>query len=279
MSTRAWARPISGILVVGFALRLALFAGAASAETLPARGEIDDRLRVAAYNDQEVYRLVGRPGYQIDIEFAIGESFLGIGSGDLDGLSFVAQDNHLFVKPKASRVATNLTVLTNRRQYQFDYSAAPTRPGVPEPEMMFALRFTYPVEKEAVVPADTQSLDSELHAAAGDGVRNYDYWYCGHSTLRPALAFDDGVQTHLRFNSRAELPAIFVHNQDGTESLVNSHIDGGDVVLHRVAQRFVLRRGSLAGCVVNRSYDGSGVRLESGTIAPGVSRQTSGVSR
>ena len=38
-------------------------------------------------------------------------------------MSFVAADNHLFLKPKAAKVGTNLTILTTRRTYQMDYSA------------------------------------------------------------------------------------------------------------------------------------------------------------
>ena len=40
-------------------------------------------------------------GYQIDLEFEPGETFVGLGAGDLEALTFVGQDNHLFLKPKA----------------------------------------------------------------------------------------------------------------------------------------------------------------------------------
>jgi type IV secretion system protein VirB9 len=72
------------------------------------------------------------------------------------------------------------------------------------------------------------------------------------------------------------LPAIFVRNDDGTESLLNFSMEAGDVVIHRVAQRFVLRRGLLRGCIVNNSFDGGGERLDSGTISPAVVRVTKG---
>ena len=84
---------------------------------------------VAAYNGDEVYKLRGFVGYQIDLEFEPGETFVGLGAGDMEGLSFVGQDNHLFLKPKAAKVATNLTVLTSRRHYQFDYTAFVAAPG------------------------------------------------------------------------------------------------------------------------------------------------------
>ena len=50
-----------------------------------------------------MYRLRGYAGYQIDLEFEPGESFIGLGTGDVEALAFVAQDNHLFVKPKADQ--------------------------------------------------------------------------------------------------------------------------------------------------------------------------------
>ena len=114
------------------------------AETVPPRGAVDSRIRVAIYNGEEVYKLRGFVGYQIDLEFEPGEIFTGLGAGDLEGLSFVGQDNHLFLKPKAARVATNLTVLTSRRHYQFDYTATSQRPAADDPAVVYALRFTYP---------------------------------------------------------------------------------------------------------------------------------------
>jgi type IV secretion system protein VirB9 len=84
------------------------------------------------------------------------------------------------------------------------------------------------------------------------------------------------VHTRLRFGAHAELPAIFVRNDDGSESLLNFSVDAGDVVIHRVAKRFVLRRGLLRGCVVNESFDGGGDRLDSGTVSPAVERVTQG---
>lgn len=76
------------------------------------------RIRTTPYLPDVVYRLRGYVGYQIDLEFEPGESFLGLGAGDLEGLRFAAQGNHLFLKPAAAGASTNITVLTNRRVYQ-----------------------------------------------------------------------------------------------------------------------------------------------------------------
>ena len=109
-------------------------------------------------------------------------------------------------------------------------------------------------------------------------LRNVDYWFCGNNTIKPIAASDDGVHTRLTFAAKAELPAIFVSNDDGSESLLNFNMDAGDVVIHRVAARFIVRRGRLTGCIVNKGFAGSGERLESGTIAPEVTRERKEIS-
>ena len=96
------------------------------------------------------------------------------------------------------------------------------------------------------------------------------------AALRPVAASDDGVHTRLRFSASSELPAIFVRNEDDSESLLNFSMDAGDVIIHRVARRFILRRGRLTGCVVNQGYSGGAKRLDSGTMAPDVERRVQG---
>jgi type IV secretion system protein VirB9 len=265
---RSFMKPLllTGLLITFFPYTVA------RAETTPAKGSVDSRIRVAAYDSAEVYKLRGLVGYQIDLEFEAGETFVGLGAGDMEGVSFVGQENHLFLKPRAPRVATNLTVLTTRRHYHIDYTAVTQRPN--EDDVIYSLRFTY-AETPAHLAAEAAAkrLDSQLDDASSRRPHNIDYWYCGEPALRPTGASDDGVHTRLTFAVNADLPAIFVRNADDSESLLNFSLDAGDVIIHRIAQRFVLRRGKLTGCVVNRGYAGGGKRLESGTVAPDVERR------
>jgi type IV secretion system protein VirB9 len=251
-----------------------LYSITAPAESVPVRGIVDSRVRVAAYDGDEVYKLHGFIGYQIDLEFEAGETFTGLGAGDSEGLSFVGQDNHLFIKPKAEKVATNLTVLTSRRHYHFEYIALSQRPATDDPRVIYALRFTYP--PPPAQSAAAKQVDSQLESASTKRPQNIDYWYCGKPTLRPVAASDDGVHTRLRFAANSDLPAIFVRNEDGSESLLNFSMDAGDVIVHRVAKQFVLRRGKLTGCIVNQGFIGGGTRLDSGTVTPEVERRVQG---
>src|SRR6204780_4943097 len=136
-------RTIPGWCAVVVMLAALQFVPRATAEVVPARGAVDGRVRAALYDSEQVYRIRGFVGYQIDFEFEAGETFVGLGAGDMEGLSYFGQDNHLFLKPKAPKVATNLTVLTNRRRYQIDYTATPRLPEAGEPEGIFAVRSIY----------------------------------------------------------------------------------------------------------------------------------------
>ncbi len=253
------------------AFAVALFAPCGFAGTMPERGAVDSRIRVAPYVADEVYRLRGFVGYQIDLEFEPGESFVGLGAGDLESLTFAAQANHLFLKPRAAGVDTNLTVLTSRRAYHFDYTASARRPDPEVEDIIYVLRFTYPPP-----PASHGESDALARAleSAGAVPRNLDYWYCGSPELKPIAAADDGMHTRLRFGSLQELPAIFLRNDDGSESLVNLTVDGADVIVHRVSRRLVVRRGNLIGCIVNAAFGGAGGHVSSGTVTPAVERVT-----
>ena len=262
----AWRRRAAGPASAIFAL---FCASVATAETVPLRGIADSRIRTAVYDGNEVYRIHGYVGYEIDLQFEAGESFVGIGTGDIEGLSFVSQDNHLFIKPKARNVSTNLTVVTTRRPYQFAYTASAPGPRDAEGDMIFAVRFSYPPSHGDVV---ADGISRMLQQSAAERARNFDYGYCGSPAVKPVAASDDGVHTRLRFAAKAEQPGIFVLNDDGSESLLNFSMDEDDVVIHRVVRQLIVRRGRLVGRIVNKAFTGSGERLESGTVSPTIER-------
>src|SRR3569833_1265251 len=176
----------------------------AHADVLPARGEADPRMRVASYSADEVYRLYAYVGYQIDLAFEPGESFVGFAAGDIEGITFDVVGNHLFLKPRAAHVLTNLTVLTNRREYQFEYVASSRRPDPEADEVMYAVRFLYPTTATAEVANEPARTERVLAAASGTRVLDLDYWFCGNPAVKPIAASDDGVHTRLRFAAQAE---------------------------------------------------------------------------
>jgi type IV secretion system protein VirB9 len=265
----------SQLLPRGTALLLCLGALAGvHAESVPSRGSVDSRIRVVTYNAEEVYRLTGYVGYQLEFEFAADERFVGLAAGDVKGLSFESEANHLFLKPTAAGVLTNLTILTTHHHYRVDYAVASGRPDASRTEVVYALRFEYP---EDLARADQSRSEA---ARIAEDLRtpatavNWDYWYCGPPTLRPLAAYDDGFQTHVRFSDASELPALFIRNEDGSESLTNFTVTAQEVIIHRVARQLILRRGHLVACLVNKGFGGAQQHALGGTISPEVRRAT-----
>jgi type IV secretion system protein VirB9 len=261
--------------------------GVVRAAVVPSPGRTDARVREIEYREDQVVQLTGYVGYHIDIELERGEQFVALGAGDSAAVDVASEGPHVMVKPKAARVATNLTLVSSRRVYHFEYRSLDAQP--PLNTAIFALRFRYSPAPSGVTPAATPVRFSSQAVTAAAAARlsesssvtpgpagrpvNRDYWYCGGSTLQPVAASDDGVQTRLTFSSRGEWPAIFVRNEDGSESLLNFHAEGTTAVVHRVAPEFVLRRGRLVGCVENRGYAGSGNWVSGGALESTVSRE------
>ena len=249
------------------------------AELTPAPGLVDPRVRVVVYDAEQVIRLHGFVGYQIHFQFAEGETFVNLAAGDNKALDVGYEANHLVLKPLAEKVATNITVITNRRVYQFDYSASAERPDLDRGDVIYSLRFIYPQEeaRRAAEALEQERANSKLASETPERLRNSNYWGCGASAIRPQSVYDNGVQTRLKFAAHSEFPTMYVKNDDESESLVNFTVDNDEVVIHRVARSFVLRRGKLVACVQNRSFDGGGQRLQTQTLVPGVERITKGI--
>jgi type IV secretion system protein VirB9 len=244
------------------------------AELVPEVGKVDARVRVAPYEATEVYRVQGRVGYALDIEFEAGERFQGLATGDLEGVDFSAQGTHLFIKPKAAPVATNLTVLTDRRVYRFDYAVASATDTEANARVVFALRFEYPRAAVVAVKSDTPKSE-EVDPGSGkleDVPRRSRYGFCGAREVMPTAVSDDGVRTTLVFGAHQPLPAVFGRESDGSEGLVNFTVEGTSVIVHRVSERWVLRRGRAVGCL----WGTASSRPADGRPASGGSQEKSG---
>ena len=249
-----------------------VLAGAAFAD--PAS---DPRLRVVDYRPTLVLPLTAFVGYHVHFQFAPGEYFVNLGAGDTSSLDVGAEGNHLLLKPKQPNAGTNLTILTNRRAYFVDYRALGRQPRADEAVYSIAYRYADAGPSSAMASKDSPPVEEVLGGARPE--QNRDYWYCGSPSLRPIAAVDDGLQLRLTFAPHAELPAVFAAEPDGEEALVNTHVENDSIVVHRLTERVVLRRGQEVGCVVDRSRRQRERRAASGTVDEGIERAVRGASR
>jgi len=252
------------------------------AEETPVGSEQDVRVKFVDYDESNVVRIVGHYGYSTHIAFAPGEKVTDVAMGDSLAWDAVPVNNHLFVKPREENARTNMTVLTDKgRAYTFFLEAPAKRPGPKTvgTDLFLRVTFRYPEDEKAkAAKVNEEELARKRLADAQREIRNINYFACGAEDVTPDQAFDDGRFTFLRYAGGREMPAVFVVNADGSESLVDSHVEVDTVVVHRVAERFVFRRGGSVGCVVNKSFDPRGIETLSGTVDKDVVRIVKGAT-
>jgi type IV secretion system protein VirB9 len=261
----------------------------ACAELTPTPGVADPRVRVVDYTATDVIKLVTFYGVSTHIGFAEGETITEVAIGDDQAWQVVERRNNLFVKPRASHADTNLTVITDRRIYHFVLMVDP-RPISDstvwrDRNLVYSLSFRYPSDEaanaatkaaaeQALFEASSRAADVKNRlAAAKQQLENGDYWVAGPPEISPTAAKDDGRFIYLAFEGNRDMPAVYATDADGNESLVNTHIEGNQIVVHKLARKLTLRKGSAAACIVNRSFDILGGKDNlSGTVAPDVDR-------
>ena len=225
------------------AVCLALTSATALAVT-PRPGAGDPRIHFVDYDPFAVVELKGALRHQLTVEFDPSERIENVAIGDSLGWQVTPnrRANLLFLKPMARRPATNMTVVTNLRRYNFQLTSLsqPTR------AMPFTVRFIYAPPAALVVTPPPPDPPPE--------VRNAAYSFQGSRALLPVRIFDDGRDTYFAFQGDEDLPAIFAVEPDGAEAVINLRRRDDLFVADRVAQGFVLRRGGDVTRVFNDGY-------------------------
>jgi len=261
----------------------------ALAELTPTRGEFDPRVRVVDYNAMNVVKLSTFYGVSTHVQFADGEVIKNVAVGDDQAWKVVPKENHLFIKPQATNADTNVTVVTDKRTYQFALVVQP-RPvkdstAWSDPNLIFSLTFHYPDDEAAKLAANAKKetlkarlgeVKTKLSDAKKEG-QNLDYWVAGSEEISPTAARDDGRFIYLKFSNNRDMPAVYTVDAAGNESLVNTNVDGNTIVVQRLAYKLKLRKGNSVASVINKSFDlNGGVDNVTGTLANDVERVIKG---
>lgn len=259
---------------LAFCLALTL-AAPTWAVVVPTASQHDERVRTVEFNPRDVVRLDGMVGIATHIQLEPGERYVDHVFGDSAGWHFAENANHVFLKPKAEHSDSNLVLITDRRVYYFElrYSDA-RRSGA----KVFGVNFTFP---ETLIAQAAAEVERKRVREGFDKARliNANYTMTGSPSLAPINAWDNRQFTFFRFPGAVDIPAIFMVNPDGSESIVNHNVEGPAsdiVVVHKVAAQWVLRLGSEALSIFNESYDPIGEGNTSRTASPEVVREVRG---
>ena len=213
-------------------LSLLLSTGLALAEAIPRGGPNDRRVRIATYQEGQVYRLSVSLTHVTTIEFGTGESVRSIIAGDTVGFEIdgVPGGRAFAIKPLARGVHTNVTVYTSRRSYYFNVSevSSPT---------FYVVQFRYPEDNRRPANAIAQAAP------------NYNYGASARTEFTPTRVWDDGTFTYFAFPRNAPVPAVF-RFAGGRERTVNTGaVEDGVIRVSGVSRQWVLRLGEEVVCI------------------------------
>lgn len=244
----------------------------------------DSRIKTFVYNENEVFNIVTHYGYQSNIEFGASESIQSISVGDRVGWQISPSGRRIFVRAMEDRAHTNMTVITNKRAYQFDLREAGAAALLPSEELVYVIRFYYPDEPGQTPPAPIVSTSSmspapvtpspapvsmqpavqpmaQSSAPVGmspSGAVNYNYTFTGNGDAAPVKIYDDGQATYFKFANNAVRPTISVLNAANQEIPIPASQTGeGLTSVGTIASRFTVKTNASRVVVYNESKPGA----------------------
>ncbi|PDT06845.1 P-type conjugative transfer protein VirB9 [Rhizobium sp. M1] len=251
----------------------------------PRGAQQDSRIRFVDYQPYNITKVVGALRSSVQVEFAADEEIAHVALGNSVAWEVAPAGNILFLKPRENQPVTNISVVTTRRDgstrsYQMELTV---RDGSVEAgqNTYFYVKYRYPADEserhrqEAAAraqAAEAGQADRVLALHEAYGPRNWRYSAQGSQALEPQAVYDNGKLTTFAFVGNQEMPAIYMENSDGTESLVPKSVDGNLVLVHAISRKFILRRGHDVLCVFNEAYDRAGINPETDTTSPSVER-------
>ncbi|NKK90915.1 P-type conjugative transfer protein VirB9 [Rhizobium leguminosarum bv. viciae] len=252
---------------------------------IPRGASQDGRVRFIDYQPYNITKIVGTLRSSVQIEFAADEEIAHVALGNSVAWEVAPAGNILFLKPRENQPVTNISVVTTRRDgstrsYQMELTV---RDGTVEAgqNTYFYVKYRYPADE-----AERRRLDAAARAQAAQageadkvlalheayGPRNWRYSAQGSAALEPQAVYDNGKVTTFAFAGNQEMPAIYMENSDGSESLVPKSVDSNLVLVHAISRKFILRRGGDVLCVFNEAYDRIGINPDTNTTSPSVER-------
>lgn len=254
-------RPRAACLAVMLASAV-LTAAPASAELVatPLRG--DTRLVEFQFDPNNTFLVLSKPRAVTHLQFAVDEQIMSVAAGDTFNWEITPTKNrkNLFLKPKFEDLETSLTVLTDKRPYQFVLKS--TSDG-----KKWYQRVSWVYSSEVVMELDPVAASDQVDAPGGaatakggtqvgnvaqpegpaginPGAMRFSYRIEGDAKFRPEIVFDDGRFTYFRMPADLqEQPALFAVIEGNDYSLVNYTVNGNFIVAQRLLDSAVLKLG------------------------------------
>jgi type IV secretion system protein TrbG len=232
-----------------------------TAEAIPVARE--NRIVRYTYSPDVIFRVFTRPTLHTHIELGEDEGLKEKPVlGDTLEWSASGGPRNLYIKPRHDGIETSMTVVTNKRVYQFQLIAGKAEDGKQQP-LFQKVSFDFP-DREAEIKmrldadlaretAETDRLNAQIVAPNTDPASlNFNYEIQGEATFKPTAVYNDGKFTYLRLPNIQDAPAVFLLDAAGNPSLINYKIKDNLIIVERVAKSLLLKIGPAEVRVASR---------------------------
>lgn len=217
------------------------------ARQIPVGLKTDSRIKTVSYNEDQVVELSTTFGISTTIEFG-NETIKTVASGDTIGWQIIPQGNRLFIKPaekpQAGMNKTNITVITDKRNYYFNIfnSSQP----------VYVLRFNY---NEVNKKSNFAARQNAPRPALGELPMTSEKYAMDatHSkSIKVMGVSDDGQFTFIRLSKNSPRPAVYAVNGEGYDELTNTRQEGDVIIVEKMNDAFTLRLGNEYVCILRK---------------------------
>ena len=221
---------------------------------------VDSRIKILTYTSSDVYTVPTKYGYQTSIVFAHNEEIKTVSVGDRSMWQIIPSANRIFIRPMDDNLATNMTVITNQREYNFDIKSV----AADQTSNLYVVQFRYPENRteeyitlnDGDMPplAHMSSPVTLTHTSTGSNVTippldtqrtqdiNEQYTYTGSDALAPSQVYDDGKNTYVLYDAMpSPAPRPTVLSTTGKPAVAKHEVQGNKIIIHTVASGFVLK--------------------------------------
>lgn len=221
-----------------------------AAQAIPAPKE--NRIVRYTYSPDVIFRVLSVPNLTTHLELGEDEGVKETPAiGDQAQWMVTGGPRHLFIKPLRFDLETSLTVVTNKRTYQFQLISGRSAGS----QVFQKVSFLYPdremevkLRKEtetAVVEAEQNRLAGQVVASNVDPASlDFGFKIEGEAPFKPTAVYTNGKFTFMVMPNSQDSPAIFLLDDDDNPSLINYQVKSNMIVVERVAAKLLLKLGN-----------------------------------
>lgn len=224
----------------------------AQAEALAQPMPMESRVVVYAFEPNNTYTVLARPGAMTTITFGEDEDLTGFALGDTIRWKAEEAGRHIFIKPMLPGLFTTAALVTNKRTYLLNLRSSPES-GIwyqsvvwEYPQITMMRRVEQKKKEEETKKEEDRKEVLRLGTVDDPTKLNFGYLIEGDDRVKPQQVFDDGKFTWIRLSGGdKEMPVVMMDN-DGKLELMNYIVKGDFIIVQQTFDKAVLRVGSRA---------------------------------